>query len=80
MQSTVKHTQKIYAPFDQPGELMLKTKELLKNRNLFDVSVETGVPFYWLRKFFYGQFANPSVNRVDYLYRELSGNTYLSTK
>ena len=61
------------APFDQPGELMIRTSELLKDKDLLKIYAEIGIPFYWLRKFLYGEFKNPSVNRVEYLYRHLSG-------
>lgn len=60
-------------PFDQPLTLMLKTIELLKTKDLIQVSAETRISFYWLRRFLSGGFKNPSVNRVEYLYSYLSG-------
>lgn len=60
--------------FDQPRSLMLKTIELLKKRDLFEVYAETKISFYWLRKFIALEFKNPSVNRVQYLYEHLSGS------
>lgn len=60
--------------FDQPGTLMDKTIELLKKKNLVEVSAETEISFYWLRKFVIGTYRNPSVNRVQFLYEYLSGN------
>lgn len=59
--------------FDQPSSLMLKTLELLKGKDLLKVYEETRISFYWLRKFSAGDFRNPSVNRVQYLYEHLSG-------
>jgi hypothetical protein len=63
-------------PFDQPNSLMVETTKLLKNANLVKVSYETGIPFYWLRKFKEGVYTNPSVNRVQCLFEHLS-NTKL---
>ncbi len=60
-------------PFDQPLALMQKTVELLKTKDLIQVSAETRISFYWLRRFLSGGFKNPSVNRVEYLYEHLSG-------
>lgn len=60
--------------FDQPRSLMLKTIELLKKRDLFEVYAETKISFYWLRKFVALEFKNPSVNRVQYLYEHLTGS------
>lgn len=54
--------------------LMKKTRELLKERNeaLPTISVATGIPFYWLRKFLYGEIDNPGVNRIQALYEYLA--------
>lgn len=57
--------------FDQPGTLMLETQRLLKDQDLLTVYTETGISFYWLRKFAAGEFKNPSVNRVQRLYEYL---------
>lgn len=64
-------------PFDEPAKLMLKVKELLKEdpRTLPEIYRDSGIPFYWLRKFVDGVYKNPSVNRVEYLYEFLSGKT-----
>lgn len=63
---------------DKSGTLMLKTKELLikDSRSLPQLSVDSGLPFYWLQKFSSNGFENPSVNRVQYLYEFLT-NTKL---
>ena len=58
--------------FDQPCDLMIRTAELLKERNLFDVFTDTKIPYFWLAKFNIGEFKNPSVNRVVYLYEYLT--------
>lgn len=62
---------------DSPGTLMTKTLELLKQRDLLEVYDETGIPFYWLRKFRYGEYQNPGVNRVQRLYEYLSASKLL---
>lgn len=62
--------------FDQPNSLMVETTKLIKTANLIKISFETGIPFYWLRKFKEGAYLNPSVNRVQCLYEHLS-NTKL---
>ena len=59
--------------FDQPGSLMLETQRMLKEQALLTVYSETGISFYWLRKFSSGEFKNPSVNRVQHLYEFLKG-------
>lgn len=59
---------------DEPGSLMAKTIKLLRGRDLLQVYKETGISYYWLRKFLAGKFTNPSVNRVQSLYEYLSGN------
>ena len=59
--------------FDQPGSLMLETQRMLKEQDLLTVYSETGISFYWLRKFSSGEFKNPSVNRVQHLYEFLRG-------
>lgn len=60
--------------FDSPGSLMLRTLELLKAdlRNLSDISIDTGVSFFWLQRFSTNGMKNPSVNRVQYLYEQLA--------
>ena len=59
---------------DEPGSLLEKTRDLLKQdpRGLLDIYNETGIPFYWLKKFASGGFGNPSVNRVQFLYEFLT--------
>lgn len=54
---------------------MEKARELLseKEADWMEVYRDTGIPFYWLRKFKRGVFKNPSVNRVQFLYEHLSG-------
>lgn len=60
---------------DREGSLMTATLDLLKkdSRSLLQIYDETGVPFYWLRRFVTGGYKNPSVNRVQYLFEKLSG-------
>lgn len=59
--------------FDNPASLMLNTRRLLNDRDLLQVHRETLIPYHWLLKFHKGTFNNPSVNRVQYLYEQLSG-------
>lgn len=59
--------------YDQPGDLMKRTIELVRERTPLKVYDETKISFYWLRKFAAGGFQNPSVNRVQYLYEHLTG-------
>jgi len=61
---------------DKPGSLMLRTRQLLRtdNRDLLQIHKDTKIPFYWLRAFSAGKFTNPSVNRVQKLYENLTGN------
>ena len=63
--------------FDQPGSLMKQTSALLRDQDLLKIYAETKISFYWLRKFVAGDFRNPSVNRVQYLYEHLSGTKLL---
>ena len=60
--------------FDSPGKLMIKTHQLLKadGRSIADISIDTGITFFWLQRFSAGSMKNPSVNRIEYLYEHLS--------
>lgn len=60
---------------DEPCVLMVKTRQLLKDdpRSILSIYEESGIPFYWLKKFANNEFKNPSVNRVSYLYTFLTG-------
>lgn len=62
---------------ESPMSLMLETLKLLKERGpeqtLPNIASETGIPFYWLRKFHYGEIKDPGVNRIQKLYEFLSG-------
>lgn len=59
--------------FDQPGNLMSNTIELLKEekRSLTTIAEITGLPYLWIRNFKAGLYINPSVNRVEYLHNFL---------
>ena len=58
-----------------PQTLLEKTLALLQDdsRTLPEIYRDTGIPFYWLRKFARGEIQDPSVNRVQKLYEHLSG-------
>lgn len=61
--------------WDQPSTLQAATVQLIKDSPLTlpELYRDSGVPFFWLRKFVYNEIKNPSVNRVQYLYEFLSG-------
>jgi hypothetical protein len=61
--------------FDKQGKLHSKTHALLQadERGLAQISIDTGISFYWLQRFNQNAFKNPSVNRVEYLYEQLTG-------
>lgn len=63
--------------FDEPGKLMKKVQDLLKNdpRSIPEIYKQSGIPFYWLRKFADGAYQNPSVNRIERLYEFLTGKS-----
>lgn len=55
--------------------LHARTLALLKKspHTLPTIYKETGLPYYWLKKFAGSKIADPSVNRVQRLYEYLSG-------
>lgn len=59
------------------ASLMEITRQMLKDskKSLPEIYKESGIPFYWLRKFASGEIKNPSVNRVQRLYEYLSGTS-----
>jgi hypothetical protein len=63
--------------FDNEKSLMRHVRALVKadSRSLPELYRDTGISFFWLQKFQAGKFANPSVNRVQFLYEYLSGKT-----
>lgn len=62
---------------DYKCSLMAETIKLLRKdkRSLLQIHKETNINFFWLRKFAAGEFKNPSVNRVQFLYEFLSGSS-----
>ncbi len=61
--------------YDNPGPFMKRVQQMLKDdpRSFPEIYNETGISFYWLRKFASGEYKNPSVNRVEHLYTVLTG-------
>ncbi len=59
---------------DAPQSLYNVTREkLLADPRTFEqLTIESGIPFYWLQKFAAGCFLSPNVNRVQYLYEFLT--------
>lgn len=67
---------------EQDQNLMERTLQLLEktDKTLPEIYAETGLSFYWLRKFKSREFKDPSVNRVQQLYEYLTGQQLLSQK
>lgn len=61
--------------YDRPLSLMKTVQKLLKDdpRSIPEIYRESGIPFYWLRKFADNEYKNPSVNRIEFLYTFLTG-------
>ena len=64
---------------------MERTTRLLKesNKSLPELYADmrnggSDITYFWLRKFSSGAFKDPSVNRVEELYRYLTGEDYLT--
>ena len=57
------------------GTMMVRTLELLQQtrKTIPEIYKETGINYYWLRKFRSGEIKDPSVNRVQKLYEYLTG-------
>ncbi len=59
----------------ETSTLLERTYALLDESDISlpELFKQTGVPFYWLRKFKQREVKHPSVNRVQRLYEFLSG-------
>ena len=64
---------------DQPNTLAKRTRELLQNRtcSLPKLSRNLDLPLSWLIRFERAEIPSPGVNRVQYLYEQLSGKKLL---
>ncbi|UZT28638.1 hypothetical protein pD_gene0031 [Vibrio phage 033B] len=62
-------------PSEQEHSLLAKTRELLlaDPRSNYQLSLALQLPYHWLRDLENGRCKNPAVNRVQYLYEQLSG-------
>lgn len=49
-------------------DLLLRSK-----LSVMDIHRESGLPYFWLRKLYYGGIADPSVNKIQALYEFLAG-------
>jgi hypothetical protein len=65
--------------------LMVQTLRLLREhpKSLPDIHADLKaqgsiITFYWLRKFSSGNFKDPSVNRVEELYKYLTGKSVVA--
>ena len=63
-------------PFDREGALLGRVRVLLKDAPMTDLEIyrETGLNPGWLDAVRRGVTANPSVNRVEHLYKFLTGS------
>jgi len=54
--------------------LVKKTLVLLANdkRTSLEICMETGLNFYWLKKFKKGEFKEPGANKVQFLWEHLT--------
>jgi transcriptional regulator with XRE-family HTH domain len=59
-----------------------ETRRLLKEskKTLPQIYKETGISYYWLRKFKSGEVAEPGVNRIQALYEYLVGDTLFASE
>lgn len=66
---------------EDPGTLMQRTIEMLdelpNGESLPEFAARLGISYYWLRKFKSGEIPNPSVNKVQHLYEELTGKSLI---
>lgn len=60
---------------DKPNTLLAETINLMKkdSRTRFEQAVQMDTPYHWLTQLMAGNITNPSVNRVQHLYEQLSG-------
>lgn len=66
------HVDRVY---DDQHSLAEKTRQLIADdpRDYLEIYRDLGIPFHWLRTFAEGKVGGPSVNRVQYVYEQLSG-------
>lgn len=62
--------------------LMQETRRLLKesDKSLLEIHKESGISFYWLRRFSSGYVKDPSVNTIQELYEYLTGKALLNNR
>lgn len=60
---------------DEALSLLVRTRELIRASDtpLLTIYKESGISFYWLKKFRDNEIKDPSVNRVQKLYEYLTG-------
>lgn len=65
--------------FDQPGSLLQITVQLIKKdgRKPAQLCRETGINPWWIYGLLNGKYKNPSVNRIQFLYEHISGQSLL---
>ena len=66
-------------PGDKPGTLAQRTRDLLQNRecSMPRLSRNLDLPLSWLIRFERAEIPSPGVNRVQFLYEQLSGKKLL---
>ena len=62
--------------YDEPGKFHSTVRRLVNDdeRPLVILAGEIKVPAIWLQKFADGRISNPSVNRIEYVYEQLTGS------
>lgn len=63
--------------YDTQLSLMTRTHTLVRDRDLLAIHRQTNIPYHWLCRFSAGKIRNPSVNRIQYLYEQLTGKNLL---
>ncbi|AUR88752.1 DNA-binding domain protein [Vibrio phage 2.117.O._10N.261.45.E9] len=60
---------------NEPNTLLARTQELLlaDKRSSYELATQCGLPYNWINDLAKGRVKNPNVNRVQYLYEQLSG-------
>lgn len=60
---------------DRPGTLVTEVRKMLKAdvRPQLQMATELRVPYHWLKSFMAGAIVDPSVNRIQHIYEQLTG-------
>jgi hypothetical protein len=60
---------------DKPGSLVTEVRKMLKAdiRPQLQIATDLKVPYHWLKSFMAGAIPDPGVNRIQYIYEQLTG-------